>query len=87
MILNTYIAPGQGQITSDDKISMLIKSFCYFDHLVKFHYDTPNSKGTRGQKPFLTVDKCHNTVINYRNLPINISKRDILGTNAYAKFE
>ena len=54
MILNMYTAPGQGQITADDKISMLIKSFCYFDKFsfVKFHHDTPNSKGTRGQKPF-----------------------------------
>ena len=32
MILYMYIAPGQSQITSDDKISMLIESFCYFDH-------------------------------------------------------
>ena len=82
-----YITPRQGRITSDDKISMLIKSFCYFDYFVKFHHDTPNSKGTRGQKPFLTIDECHNSVINYRNLPINNPKRDILDTNAYAKFE
>ena len=27
-----YIAPGQEQITLDDKISKLIKSFCYFNH-------------------------------------------------------
>ena len=36
---------------------------------------------------FFTIDKCHNSVIDYRNLPINNSKRDILDTNAYAKFE
>ena len=32
-------------------------------------------------------DKCHNSVINVRNLPINNPKRDIVETNAYAKFE
>ena len=53
MILYMYVALGQGQITSDDKIFKLIYSFCYFDHFVKSHHDTPNSKGTRGQKPFL----------------------------------
>ena len=47
-----YIAPGQGQITSDDKMSMLIKRFCYFRHFVKFHHDTPNSKETGGHQPF-----------------------------------
>ena len=52
MILYMYIAPGQGQITSDDNISMLIKSFCYFNHFLKFHHDTPNSKEMGGQKPF-----------------------------------
>ena len=51
MILNMYIAPGQGQITSEDKISMLIKSFVTSIIFVKFHHGTPNSKGTRGQKP------------------------------------
>ena len=50
---------------------------------VKFHHDT--DKGTRGQKPFLYSDKCHNSVINFGNLPINNPKRDIVGTNAYAK--
>ena len=39
MILYMYIAPGQGQITSDDEISMLIKSFCYFNHFCKFQKD------------------------------------------------
>ena len=52
MILYMYIAPGQGQITSDDKISKIIYSFCYIDHFVKFHHFTPNNKETRGQKPF-----------------------------------
>ena len=52
MILNMYIARGQGQITSDDKISMLIKTFVTSIIFAKFHHDTPNSKGTRGQKPF-----------------------------------
>ena len=32
MILYMYIAPGQEQITSDDKIFKLIQSFSYFDH-------------------------------------------------------
>ena len=36
---------------------------------------------------FLTIVKYHNSVINYRNLPINNPKRDTLDTNAYAKFE
>ena len=54
---------------------------------MKFHHDSPNSKGTRGQKHFLYIDKCHNSVINYQNSPINNPKRDIVGTNAYAKFE
>ena len=55
MILYMYIAPGQGQITSDDKMSMLIKSFCYFRHFAKFHHDTQNSKETGGHKPFLYI--------------------------------
>ena len=32
MILYMYIAAEQGQITSDDKMSKLIYSFCYFEH-------------------------------------------------------
>ena len=82
-----YIAPGQEQMTGDDKISMQIQSFYYFNYFVKFYHDTPNSKGTRGQNHFLYIDKCHNSVINYGNLPINDPKRDIVDTNAYAKFE
>ena len=53
MILYMYIAPGQGQITSDDKIPKLITAFVIPIFFVKFHHDTPNSKGIRGQKPFL----------------------------------
>ena len=53
MIMYMYIAPGQGQITSDDKISMLIcLAFVTSIIFVKFHHDTSNSKGTRGQKTF-----------------------------------
>ena len=48
MILYMYIAPGQRLITSDDKISKLISSVIF----VKFHIDTPDSKGTKGQKTF-----------------------------------
>ena len=44
-------------------------------------------KELEAKNHFLTIDKSHNSVINYRNLPINNSKRDILDTNAYAKFE
>ena len=32
---------------------------------------------------FWYFDKCHNSVINYWNLPINNPKRDIVGTSAY----
>ena len=59
MFLNMYIALGQGQIASDDEIFMLIKVLVISIIFVTFHYDTPNSKGTRGQKQFLTIDKCH----------------------------
>ena len=31
--------------------------------------------------------KCHNSVMNYQNVPINNPKRNIVDTNAYAKFE
>ena len=44
-------------------------------------------KELEAKNQFLYIDKCHNSVINYRNLPINNPKRDIIGTNAYAKFE
>ena len=44
MILYMYIPPGQGQITSDDKISRLIYSFCTSIIFVKFHHDISNSK-------------------------------------------
>ena len=36
---------------------------------------------------FMYIDKCHNSVVNYGNLPINNPKRDVVGTNAYAKFD
>ena len=62
------------------------RAFVTSNIFVKFHHDTPNSKGTRGQKPFLYIDKCRNPVINYVNLPINNRKRDV-GTNASAKFD
>ena len=38
---------------------------------------------TRPNETFLYIDKCHNSVMNYPNLHM----RDIIGTNAYAKFE
>ena len=44
-------------------------------------------KELEAKKPFLYIAKCHNTMINYGNLPINNLKWDIVGTNAYAKFE
>ena len=52
MILYMYIAPGQGQITSDDKISNLYRAFVTSIIFVQFRHDTPTSKGTRGQKSF-----------------------------------
>ena len=51
MITYMYMAPEQGQITSDDKISMLIKSNVTSIIFLKLHYDTPNSKEMGGQKP------------------------------------
>ena len=54
---------------------------------MKFHHDAPNNKGTRGKKNILYIDKCHNSVKNNGNLPINNPKQDIVGTNAHAKFE
>ena len=44
-------------------------------------------KELEAKNHFLYIDKCHNSVITYGNLPINDPKRDIVGTNAYAKFE
>ena len=83
MILCMYIAPGQGQITSDDKISELICSFCYFDRFCEV--SSRIVKELEAKIYFLYIDKCHNSVINYRNLSINNAKRDLVGTNAYAK--
>ena len=44
------------------------------------------AKELEAKNNFLYIDKCHNSVMNYRNLLINNPKRDIVGTNAYAKF-
>ena len=44
-------------------------------------------KELEAKKHFMTIDKCHNSVANYRNLPIKNPRLDILDTNAYAKFE
>ena len=44
-------------------------------------------KELEARNRFLYIDKCHNSVKNERNLPINNPKQDIFGTNAYAKFE
>ena len=45
------------------------------------------AKELEAKNHFLYIEKCHNSVMNYRNLPINNPKWDIVGTNAYAKFE
>ena len=87
MVLGMYIAPGQGQITQMTKFLGLYIAFVTSIIFVKFHHDTPNSKGTRVQKPFLYIDKRHYSVINNGNLPINNLKRNTVSTNAYAKFE
>ena len=39
-------------------------------------------KELEAKKTFLYINKCHNSVINYGNLPIYNPKRDIVGTNA-----
>ena len=44
-------------------------------------------KDLEAKNHFLYIAKCHYSVINYQNLPINNPKRNIVGTNAYAKFE
>ena len=44
-------------------------------------------KELEAKNHFLYIDKCHNSMIYYGNLPINNPKLDIVGTNAYAKFE
>ena len=54
---------------------------------MKFHHGTPNIKELEAKNHFLYNDKYHNSVTNYQNLPINNPKRDIVGTNADAKFE
>ena len=40
------------------------------------------AKELKAKHLLLYIDKCHNSVMNYRNLPINNPKRDIVGTNA-----
>ena len=42
-------------------------------------------KELEAKNHFFYFDKCHNSVINYRNLPINDPKRYTIGTDAYAK--
>ena len=42
------------------------------------------AKELEAKNLFLTIGKCHNSVMNYLNLPINNPKRDIVGTTAYA---
>ena len=54
---------------------------------MKFHHDTPIVKELDAKKDSLYIDKCYNSVINYRNLSISNPKRDIVGTNAYAQSE
>ena len=44
-------------------------------------------KEPEAKNHFLYMNNFHNCVINYQNLPINDPKPDIVGTNAYAKFE
>ena len=60
-----HIAPEQGQILPKIKFLSKYKAFVTVIIYVKFHHDIPNSKGTTGQKPFMYIDKCHNSVINY----------------------
>ena len=44
-------------------------------------------KELEAKNHFWYIAKCHNSVINYPNLPINNPKPDIVGISAYAKFE
>ena len=44
-------------------------------------------KELEAKNNFWYNDKCHNSVINYQNLPINNPKPDIAGTSAYANSE
>ena len=88
MILYMYIAQGPGQITSDDKISELIYSFCYYDHFLRsFIMIHQIVKESEAKNHLLYIDKCYNFAINYGNLPISNPKRYIVDTNAYAKFK
>ena len=78
MILYMYIAPGQGQITSDDKFLSLYRAFVTSIIFVKFHHDTPIVKELEAKTFFWYINKCHNSVINYRNLPINNPSETLL---------
>ena len=49
---------------------------------MKFHHDTPKVQKLEDMNHFLYIDKCHNSVINHGNLPINNPQRDIVGANA-----
>ena len=61
MILYMYVAPGQGKITSDDKISMLIWSFRYSDHFCGFIMILQIVKELEAENHFWYNDKCHNS--------------------------
>ena len=74
-----YIAPGQVKMTPKDRISVLIQTLSFFDYLCEiFHHDIPNSREQEAENTFLYIDKCHISVINYRNLSINNPKRYII---------
>ena len=68
-------------------MTKFLSEYRAFVTLISFVKDIPKDRGNRGQKPFLYINKCHNSVINYGILPINNPKRDIAGINAYVKFE
>ena len=67
MILYMYIAPGQGQIASDDKISTSYRAFVTLIIFVMFHHDTPTSEDTRGQKPFLGAGTDNSNGANFEH--------------------
>ena len=66
MILYMYIAPGQGQITSDDKISMLIKSFCYFDHFFNMILQTVKKWETKNHFCTLRAGTDNSNGVNFQ---------------------
>ena len=55
MILFMFVALGQGQITQMTKFLSYYRAFVTSIIFVTSHHDTPNSKGTRGQKTFGTL--------------------------------